>query len=142
MGNKAGNSTQARISRIVAHQHEVYGLPPPTSLSSEVSKYFTSFIEHLHRSRNVLALIGAGLSASSGLPTHRDSGRLWTAEEARLLATPGSFAKRPIQTWLFFQNRKRMALRALPNRGHVALAELAKRKPGLLAMTQNIDGMH
>ena len=33
-----------------------------------------------------------------------------------------------------------MALQALPNSAHYALAELAKRKNGFLSLSQNVDG--
>lgn len=34
-----------------------------------------------------------------------------------------------------------MALKAKPNAAHYALAELAKRRPGFWALSQNVDGM-
>lgn len=33
-----------------------------------------------------------------------------------------------------------MALKAKPNRGHYALAELAKKKDEFMCLTQNVDG--
>ena len=34
-----------------------------------------------------------------------------------------------------------MALQAKPNKAHLALAELARRKPNFVTLSQNVDGM-
>ena len=99
-----------------------------------------SFKTHLKRSENVLALCGAGLSAASGLPTFRGAGGLWRSHDAVSLATPQSFGKTPGLVWQFYSYRRHMALQALPNPAHYALAELAKRKDGFRCLTQNVDG--
>ncbi|CRK21046.1 hypothetical protein BN1708_003393, partial [Verticillium longisporum] len=43
----------------------------------------------------ILALCGAGLPASSGLPTFRGAGGLWRRHDATHLATPEAFAADP-----------------------------------------------
>lgn len=47
------------------------------SLNEIPTKDRESFTEHLQRSNRILALCGAGLSASSGLPTFRGAGGMW-----------------------------------------------------------------
>lgn len=94
----------------------------------------------LASSKRILALCGAGLSASSGLPTFRGAGGLWRNHESTSLATPAAFEKDPALVWLFYAWRRHMALSAKPNAGHVALAELAGKKEGFLCLTQNVDG--
>lgn len=87
-------------------------------------------------------LVGAGLSASSGLPTFRGSGGLWRNYDAMDLATPDAFQNDPSLVWQFYSYRRHAALRAKPNKGHYALAELARRRPGqFLTLTQNVDGL-
>lgn len=93
-------------------------------------------------SKRILALCGAGLSASSGLPTFRGAGGLWRNHESTSLATPDAFRKDPALVWLFYAWRRHMALQAKPNAGHVALAELAKKKEHFLCLTQNVDGIY
>ncbi|KAI0480915.1 DHS-like NAD/FAD-binding domain-containing protein [Xylariaceae sp. FL0804] len=97
----------------------------------------------LGRSERVLALCGAGLSAASGLPTFRGAGGLWRQRAATDLATPEAFRADPGLVSLFYAWRKHAALRARPNRGHRALAELARRRgeEGFLCLTQNVDGL-
>lgn len=43
--------------------------------------------------------------------------------------------------WQFYAHRRHAALRAKPNRGHLALAALARRHPDFLTLTQNVDGL-
>jgi len=99
----------------------------------------TSFRQHLSNSTRILALLGAGLSASSGLPTFRGAGGLWRTHDATALATPEAFSADPGLVWQFYSYRRHMALKAKPNAAHYALAELA-RKREFMAVSQNVDG--
>jgi len=99
-----------------------------------------SFAAHLQSSKRILALLGAGLSASSGLPTFRGAGGLWRNHKATRLATPEAFAADPALVWQFYSYRRHMALQAKPNKAHYALAELAKKKEGFVTLSQNVDG--
>lgn len=99
-----------------------------------------SFTAHLQSSDRILALLGAGLSASSGLPTFRGAGGLWRSHEATSLATPEAFDENPGLVWQFYSYRRRMALQAQPNKAHLALAELAQRKENFITLSQNVDG--
>ncbi|KAI0204322.1 DHS-like NAD/FAD-binding domain-containing protein [Astrocystis sublimbata] len=101
----------------------------------------TKFRVHLARSDRVLAVLGAGLSAASGLPTFRGAGGLWRNHDSMSLATPEAFEEDPALVWLFYAWRKHMALKAKPNRGHFALTELAKNKANFLCLSQNVDGL-
>lgn len=100
-----------------------------------------SFTDYLKRSRRVIALLGAGISASSGLPTFRGAGGLWRTYDATDLATPEAFEANPDLVWQFYSYRRHMALKAQPNRAHYALAELARRNKDFITLTQNVDGM-
>jgi len=100
-----------------------------------------SFVQHLQSSVRIAALLGAGLSASSGLPTFRGAGGLWRTFDATLLATPEAFEADPALSWQFYSYRRHMALNAKPNRAHLALAELARRNPNFITLSQNVDGL-
>lgn len=99
-----------------------------------------SFSAYLQSSDRILALLGAGLSASSGLPTFRGAGGLWRSHDAISLATPEAFNADPALVWQFYSYRRHMALQAQPNRAHLALAELARRKEHFITLSQNVDG--
>lgn len=98
-----------------------------------------AFHKVLRSSRRILALCGAGLSASSGLPTFRGAGGYWRHHDATKLATMEAFEMDPGLVWLFYGYRRHMALNAKPNAAHYALAELAKRNNNFLCLTQNVD---
>ncbi|KAF2091771.1 silent information regulator protein Sir2p [Saccharata proteae CBS 121410] len=100
-----------------------------------------SFQRHLQSSDRILALLGAGLSASSGLPTFRGAGGLWRSHDAMSLATPEAFDAAPGLVWQFYSYRRHMALKAQPNPAHFALAELARKKEGFMTLSQNVDGL-
>ena len=113
--------------------HTAKSTIPPTDLES--------FSSHLKSSTRVLALLGAGLSASSGLPTFRGVGGLWRNHDATMLATPEAFDADPGLVWQFYSYRRHMALRAQPNKAHYALAELAKKRANFITLSQNVDGI-
>ena len=106
----------------------------------------------ISRARYVVALAGAGLSAGSGIPTYRGAGGLWTQHGTPPLLSYQEFAADPAAWW---QKRldaevdpshpvyqmKQAVDRAVPNAGHLALAQLEQR--GLLrcVITQNVDNL-
>ncbi|KAL5000144.1 DHS-like NAD/FAD-binding domain-containing protein [Aspergillus recurvatus] len=106
-----------------------------------VSNDIKSFQEYLKGSKRIMALLGAGLSASSGLPTFRGAGGLWRSYDATELATPEAFEANPDLVWQFYSYRRHMALKAEPNKAHYALAELAKRNREFITLSQNVDGL-
>ena len=57
------------------------------------------------------------------------------------LATPDAFVEDPSLVWQFYSYRRHAALAAKPNKGHLALAELARRNKNFLTLTQNVDGL-
>ena len=115
------------------------GVLPSPGLNIALDDY-SSFVTHLQSSTRILALLGAGLSASSGIPTFRGPGGFWREYNAIDLATPEAFFKNPELVWQFYSHRRHMALKAAPNKAHVALAKLGGKKPEFLAISQNIDG--
>ncbi|KAI9835913.1 MAG: hypothetical protein M1819_001811 [Sarea resinae] len=124
-------------------------IPPqdPSMASSAFSKAaippadIESFSAYLQASQRILALLGAGLSASSGLPTFRGAGGLWRTYDAMSLATPAAFNADPGLVWQFYSYRRHMALNVKPNEAHYALAEFSRRKDGFLTLSQNVDGL-
>ncbi|KAI9657872.1 MAG: hypothetical protein M1831_004108 [Alyxoria varia] len=113
-----------------------------TSSFSPISEdELESFSAHLNSSHRILALLGAGLSASSGLPTFRGAGGYWRNNDAVALASPDAFAADPGLVWQFYSYRRHMAIRARPNPAHLALAALARHKTGFLTISQNVDGL-
>ena len=110
----------------------------PVGVSAED---FDKFTAHLQSSRRILAICGAGLSASSGIATFRGAGGVWRTHSAKDLSTPEAFAQDPVLVWQFHAELRRASLTALPNDGHRALAKLAQEKgEDFLTIMLNIDG--
>ena len=96
----------------------------------------------LRESRRGAVFTGAGISTESGIPDFRGPGGIWTKyrpiEFQEFLASED--ARR--EYW-----RRKFAshddiVRAEPNRGHRAIAELCARGKVATVITQNIDGLH
>ena len=103
----------------------------------------SSLIASLRKSQKIVALTGAGISAESGLATFREAQTgLWSKFKPEDLATAEAFRRNPklVQEWYAW--RREQALKAEPNPGHLALAEMEKRAPEFLLVTQNVDGLH
>lgn len=102
-----------------------------------------ALISKLRSSRAVAALTGAGISAESGVPTFRDAQTgLWARYDPQDLATPQAFTRDPRLVWEWYEYRRGLVRQAGPNPGHFALAELARRVPEFMLITQNVDGLH
>ena len=89
-------------------------------------------------------LTGAGMSAESGIATFRDAltGH-WARFDPMSLASEEGFRAHPQRVWDWYAERRDGVRQAQPNAGHVALAELAQRHPGVLTLvTQNVDDLH
>jgi NAD-dependent protein deacetylase/lipoamidase len=100
-------------------------------------------ISSLRDAQKIVALTGAGISAESGLATFRDAQTgLWSKFKPEELATAQAFQRDPkfVQDWYAW--RREQALKAEPNAGHRALAEMERKAPEFLLVTQNVDGLH
>lgn len=94
-----------------------------------------------------VALAGAGISKKSGIPTFRGNDGLWTKNGEPPLDQYQRFIDDPLDWWhsRLVNNKGAFAQtldNAVPNKGHIALAELEK--IGILRhlITQNIDDLH
>jgi NAD-dependent deacetylase len=91
----------------------------------------------------LFVLTGAGVSAESGLATFRGSGGLWNGYRVEEVATPEAWAADPVLVWKFYSMRRRDALAAQPNAGHLALARMEQTLGDRFYLcTQNVDDLH
>jgi len=102
-----------------------------------------SLVTTLRSTQKLTVLTGSGISAESGVPTFRDAQTgLWARYDPMELATPEAFERDPRLVWEWYAWRRKLAGKAAPNRGHEALAELERRVPDFVLLTQNVDGLH
>ena len=99
----------------------------------------------------MVALVGAGFSAESGIPTFRGPGGLWTRLGEPSMRGYQQFLEDPVAWWEQQLDQQadpartefRAAIdRAEPNAGHHALAELEGLGILKLTITQNVDNLH
>lgn len=119
---------------------------PRRSPSTDIA----AFRNALQKSKNLIIVSGAGLSAASGIPTFRGAGGYWRSFDATVLATPEAFAENPGLVWQFYHYRREKVLSCKPNNAHHVLARLLhpayRSKIAPLAtectlITQNVDGL-
>ena len=103
----------------------------------------TELVATLRAAHHVMVLTGAGVSAESGIPTFRDAQTgLWAQYNPQELATPQAFQRDPRLVWEWYAWRRELVSRAAPNPAHLALAEIERRVPQFVLVTQNVDGLH
>lgn len=91
--------------------------------------------------KKIVVLSGAGVSAESGIKTFRDSGGLWEGYDVMDVASPEGWAKDRELVLNFYNERRKNALSAKPNEGHLIIAELEKQFK-VTVITQNVDNLH
>ena len=91
--------------------------------------------------KKIVVLTGAGMSAESGIATFRDSGGLWEQYRIEDVATPEAFGRNPQLVLDFYNMRRKESLKALPNQGHIGLAEMQD-EYDVSIITQNVDNLH
>ena len=95
------------------------------------------------KSQHVIAFTGAGISSESGIPTYRGAGGLWTKYDPNRYANIHYFKEDPSYYWSFFRDvRYPMLNTEVPNKEHLALAEMEQMGHMQTVITQNIDGLH
>ena len=91
--------------------------------------------------KKIVVLSGAGVSAESGIKTFRDSGGLWEGHDVMDVASPEGWAKDRELVLNFYNERRKNALTALPNEGHLIIAGLEEHFK-VTVITQNVDNLH
>ena len=91
--------------------------------------------------QRLVVLTGAGVSAESGLKTFRDANGLWEGHNVMEVASPQGWYANPKLVLEFYNQRRKQALTALPNQGHLILAELEEFFD-VNIITQNVDNLH
>lgn len=105
---------------------------PDPSLQQALSRRF----------ERIVVFSGAGMSADSGIPTFRSgSNDLWQEFDPRQLATPQAWRRDSALVWGWYEWRRGLVMRAVPNPGHLAVARL-QQALGARVVTQNVDDLH
>ena len=95
---------------------------------------------HLLRGRRFVALTGAGLSTDSGIPDYRGPGSPVRTPMTYQEFVSGTGARQ--RYWARSHVGWARMRQALPNPGHLALAQLEQQGALSMLVTQNVDGLH
>jgi NAD-dependent deacetylase len=102
----------------------------------------------IQQAPRILFITGAGISADSGLPTYRGVGGLYEGAgtedglEIEHALSGSMMATRPEVCWKYIGQVEQACRGAAPNRAHEVIAELQRRRDGVVVLTQNVDGLH
>lgn len=81
------------------------------------------------------------MSAESGLKTFRDAGGLWEGYDVMEVASIDGWHRDREKVLDFYNMRRKQAMDAAPNEGHIALAQLEETHD-VTIITQNVDNLH
>ena len=100
------------------------------------------FAQLIDAANRVVIFTGAGISTESGIPDFRSPGGTWTKMKPIDFSDfmRSDTARR--ETWKRRFDMEDTFIKATPNRGHRAVAELIRRGKASSVITQNIDGLH
>ncbi len=112
------------------------------------NKNIARIVSLLHKSKSILFITGAGISAESGLPTYRGIGGLYNdrvTEEGIPIETVlagETLESNPEVTWKYLGAIEQKCRGATFNRAHEIIAQMEKVFERVWVLTQNIDGFH
>jgi NAD-dependent deacetylase len=99
-------------------------------------------VQDIQNASRIVALSGAGMSVESGIASFRGPGGLWEKYDPEEYGHINTLRYEPEKAWIMLSEMQREILKAKPNKGHYALAELEKMGKLRAIITQNVDGLH
>lgn len=100
-----------------------------------------------HSGRRISFLVGAGISAESGIPTFRGKDGYWVSGSKNYkpqeIGTYRMFQVSCEEVWKWYLYRKAVTAFAEPNQSHIMLREMEELlQDQFVLISQNVDGLH
>ena len=108
-------------------------------------RFSDEFCKKFVKSSRVCVLTGAGISAESGVPTFRGSGKttsVWKGLPFDQISSVKMIRKDLEEVCNWFDFRRTFLRKCDPNPAHFVLAGWEKRFEDFTLVTQNVDGLH
>lgn len=107
----------------------------------------SKIIQQLKGTRKITFLVGAGISAESGIPTFRGKDGFWTDGSRNFtpqeIGTKRMFDINFNEVWRWYLYRISICNQAYPNLGHIELSKIEQLIPNRFSLiSQNVDGLH
>ena len=138
-----------RVSLQPIHTSVPASVPAVEDMETEaLTNIVHNVADLLAKSRSLLFITGAGVSADSGLPTYRGIGGLYnvgSTEEGlpiEELLSGHTIRRRPDLTWKYLGQVARACHGAQFNRAHQVIDEMESHFDRVWTLTQNVDGFH
>lgn len=112
------------------------------SLKHEVIEKIQEAARYILNAKSAIALTGAGVSTESGIPDFRGEGGIWEKYKPEIYGNIQAFLSDPSKFWEMAEKVAPTLFTAIPNPGHIALAELEDMDILKAVITQNIDELH
>lgn len=131
------NTCLGYASRLSAYPHKgVTGLPEIEDTPRQFKSKMRRLVEMVKSAKSVVALTGAGISTSAGIPDFRGPRGIWTLEDQAKKATKKRRRRNDDEgEGSSFED-------AVPTKTHLGLAELERKGKMTLCATQNVDDLH
>ncbi len=107
-----------------------------------IDQKIASVAQLLLEAQYAISLTGAGISTESGIPDFRGRSGIWKEFNPILYGNIETMKRDPSFFWKLAKRIAPTLLKARPNPGHYALAELERMGIIRAIITQNIDGLH
>lgn len=118
------------------------------NLGPQEKEKIDCIVSLLKKSKSILFISGAGISADSGLPTYRGIGGLYNDESTEegvpieIALSGETIRKNPALTWKYLKQIEEKCRNAKFNRAHEIIASAQDYFERVWVLTQNIDGFH
>ena len=96
----------------------------------------------VHECRRGVVFTGAGISTESGIPDFRSPGGIWTKYQPIEFHDFLASEEMRRESWRRKFATDKLMKKAVPNKGHLAVAKLVQTGKVSSVITQNIDGLH
>src|SRR5215213_7875067 len=97
--------------------------------SPHKGKVLKDLVDRMRPDARITVLTGAGVSASSGVPTFRGADGMWKNFRPESLATAEAFGRDPQLVWEWYAWRRFRIAACEPNDAHRVLADWSRRFP-------------